>query len=270
LFCGSDAQSSVEHVIPKWARKTFAIKGWVTAGLRDVPGAPVEEAGRLPNLNITLKDVICEPCNTVWLSGIERRVAPVLKPMIVLSQPETVLDTAAQSLVALWAVKTCLLLELAFRQMYPNSRSLPGYVASNPELRWLRQRGEPPPRSRVFIGAWDCEREVPLNYGPSEAALPGNSGARVAGHFATFSLGFVLFQVFTVDFVAASMYGSPEWHRWPEKPWVRAALPRIWPPPDKSEDTIWPPPAFRRGEWSRIVSWEGQLHPMPSSDGLPG
>jgi hypothetical protein len=185
--------------------------------------------------------------------------------MIVLSEPSIVLDTAAQSLVALWAVKTCLLLEMGSRQMYPGGRSLPGYVASVPELAWLRQHEQPPPRSRVFIGCWDCEREVPLNYGPSEAFLPGAGGTQVIGHFATFSLGFVLFQVFTADFVTADVLNASAWHPWPERPWMRSALPRIWPPLDRVPDVTWPPPAFRREEWPRIVSWEGQLHPCTAS-----
>lgn len=62
----------------------------------------------------------------MWLSGIEKRASAILKPMIVLSAPSVVLDAAAQSVIALWAVKTGLLLELALRQMYPDTRPVPG------------------------------------------------------------------------------------------------------------------------------------------------
>ena len=57
---------------------------------------------------------------------------------------------------------------------------------------------EPPPRSMVWLGCWDCQREVPVNYAPSSAPLPTRDGKPVEGHFATFTLGYAAFQVFTV------------------------------------------------------------------------
>lgn len=270
LFCGrADTEPSVEHVIPKWARRTFAIKGRVTAGLRDVPGAPIQHVASLPDLNITLRGAICEPCNTVWLSRIEKRASAILKPMIVLSAPSVVLDAASQAKIALWAVKTGLLLELAIRQMYPETRSAPGYVATTPELAWLRHHGEPPPRSRVFLGCWDAERAVPLNYGPASADVIARDGTRIPGHLLTFTLGFVAFQVFTTDFVAADVHDAPAWHSWPREPYLRAALPRIWPPPGEVLDITWPTPAFRRDEWARLVAWDGELHPLPDEPVQP-
>jgi len=50
------------------------------------------------------------PCNR-WLGAIEKRAARVLKPMA-LAERQVLLDAAAQRLVAFWAVKTGLLLEL--------------------------------------------------------------------------------------------------------------------------------------------------------------
>jgi hypothetical protein len=43
-----------------------------------------------------------------------------------------VLDAAAQALLPLWAVKTCLLLELAVRLMYAGKRLVEGYRAHYP------------------------------------------------------------------------------------------------------------------------------------------
>ena len=42
------------------------------------------------------------------------------------------LDAAAQALLPLWAVKTCLLLELAVRLMYAGKRLVEGYRAHYP------------------------------------------------------------------------------------------------------------------------------------------
>ena len=55
-----------------------------------------------------------------------------------LAEQQAVLDPDVQALVALWAVKTCLLLELALRQMYPGQRPIGGYLATTAELAWLR------------------------------------------------------------------------------------------------------------------------------------
>ena len=81
-----------------------------------------------------------------------------------LAQRQVVLNAAAQRLVAFWAVKTGLLLELAARQMYPGRRAVEGYLASGQELAWLRAHDEPPPRSMVWLGCWDCRSATPVNY----------------------------------------------------------------------------------------------------------
>lgn len=71
---------------------------------------------------------------------------------------------------------------------------------------------EPPPRSMVWLCAWDCQRNVPVHYEPSGAPLPTADGTPLAGHLATFTLGFVAFQVFTVDFIAAELHGAVVWN----------------------------------------------------------
>jgi hypothetical protein len=199
------------------------------------------------------------PCNNEWLAAMERKVAPVLKPMAVEAKP-TVLDAAAQALVALWAVKTVLLLELAMRQRYPGSRSVEGYAATSQELAWLRERGEPPPRSMVWLACWDCQRSTPVNYEPSTADLPATDGSHVAGHLTTFTLGFVAFQVFTLDFIEAERHGAPVWNTRPPAP-LMEALKRIWPPQLVVQDLSWPPAAFGKDDWRRLVTWDGVLRP---------
>jgi len=102
--------------------------------------------------------------------------------------------------------ETGLLLELAVRQMYQGQRAVEGYLATTQELAWLWAKNEPPPLSMLWLGCWDCQRAVPVNYEPSGAALPTADGVPVAGHLTTFTLGFVAFQVFTVDFLAAKQH----------------------------------------------------------------
>jgi hypothetical protein len=186
-------------------------------------------------------------------------VAQILTPMAVSAQP-TVLDGPAQALVAFWAVKTVLLLELAIRQMFPGQRAVDGYQATDLEFAWLRERQEPPPRSMVWLGCWDCQQQTPVNYEPSAAGMPTTDGSSLAGHLTTFTLGFVAFQVFTVDFLAAEQHGAPVWNPKPPAP-LAESLVRIWPPQLVVADVSWPPPAFGRDDWRRLVTWDGALRP---------
>lgn len=262
VFCGStDNPVDIEHVIPRWARRAFAIPGGLTLYAREVGAgdnrAPVD---RLQHLNIVLKDALCRPCNTEWLGGIERRAARILKPMAVDAQP-AILGADAQALVAFWAVKTGLLLELALRQMYPGQRAVGGYEATAQELACLRKENEPPPRSMVWLGCWDCQKEVAVRYEPSSAPLPTADGSELAGHLTTFTLGFVAFQIFTVDFIAAEQHGAPEWNPMGPPATIREALPRLWPRQLTVADVTWPPPAFAHDDWRRMVTWDEKLRP---------
>jgi hypothetical protein len=110
----------------------------------------------------------------------------------------------------------------------------------------------------VWLGCWDCEREVPLNYAPSSAPLPTRDGKTVEGHFATFTLGYVAFQVFTVDFPAADRHDADVWNTHPP-PWLAQALTRIWPQLLAARDIAWPQQGFRREDWDRLVTWDGKL-----------
>ncbi len=260
VFCGSTAgRATDEHVIPKWARDGFDIQGWVTVDAAD-PGTELEQVGRMPHLNIVFKDGLCARCNNEWLGPIEDKTKAILLPMAFGATP-AVLDAAAQALLAFWAVKTVFLLELAFRQKYPG-RAVAGYVATGAEMAWLRAKVEPPPGSMVWIGCWDCQQRAPVRYEPSGAPVPATDGGTVAGHIATFTLGFVAFQVFSLDFVAAEARGADVWRwKWEPPEALRPALPRIWPAQRVVPDLPWPPHCFRREEWRRLVTWDEARRP---------
>ncbi len=207
----------------------------MTINASDGPGSALEHVGRLQRLNIVLRKQICACCNNQWLAGLERAVQPILSPMALRTRPSVFLDPAAQKLLALWAVKTALPLELAIRQKYQGRRTVEGYLASPPELAWMWKHNEPPPRSMVWLGCWDCEQAVPVNYEPSTAPVPTAHGQPVPGHLTTFTLGYAAFQIFTTDFVAAEQRGAVVWNdHVPES--LAHALIRIWP----QQPETWP------------------------------
>jgi len=265
VFCGTAtgriSDLTDEHAVPVWARDAFDIQDWVTLTVGYGLGSSIkEQVGRIRHLNIVLRKQLCQRCNNVWLAGLERAVQPILQPMALLTEPRVTLDAAAQKLLAFWAVKTAFMLELAFRRNRPDRRRIKGYVPTDPELAWLWAHSEPPPRSMVWLGAWDCQREVPVNYEPSAAPLPTEDGVPVTGHLTTFTLGFAAFQVFTVDFLTADQRRAVQWNTHvPDS--LADALTRIWPQPLAPAHISWPPRAFCRDEWHRLVTWDGKLRP---------
>jgi hypothetical protein len=176
---------------------------------------------------------------------------------MMLRHEPTVLDSEDQELLATWAVKTVYFLELAFRQRYPRARPVEGYVASEPELAWLRARRQPPPRSRVWLGCFDAMGSTAIMYEPSGAPVPVPHGEPIRGHLTSFTMGYVAFQVFSIDFVHADSVGAVQFQPPAPRREVQEALLLIW--PSRLRPIHWPPPAFAHDDWNKFVTWDGSL-----------
>jgi hypothetical protein len=180
VLCGASGDRLTdEDVIPKWALRALNVQGPITIGVREET-AEQQHVGKRRSFKVVLDNGLCPTCNNVRLSQLENEVKPILAPMAVEHRPTT-LTAASQQLLATWAVKTVFLLELAIRQKYPGTRPVEGYLATGPEMAWMFANLEPPPRSMVWLGSWDCQREVPLNYAPSSASLPTRDRQQVEG-----------------------------------------------------------------------------------------
>lgn len=264
VLCGSANEPTDEDVIPRWLLRAFNVQGQVTISVREESGAPQTIAKR-SNPNLKLRGGLCHVCNNERLSRLEKTVKPVLEPMARYAKP-TVLDLDSQRLLAAFAVKTVYLLELAVRQQYPGARPVEGYEPSIAEKGWLldqlerrpARQIEPPPRSMVWLAHWDCLELSVANYAPSATRVLTADGGGVAGQFTTLALGFVTFQVFTVDYVEADRRKAGVWNpRAPES--LRPAIPRIWPHLLGAGDVPWPTVAFPNDSFDRLVSWDGAL-----------
>jgi hypothetical protein len=268
-LCGSLDNPTDEDVIPEWLLRAFNVQGPATVNTREETGDP-REVWRLRRFQVTLDEGLCKRCNNVLLGRLEQVVQPILEPMAVRREPTT-LDLASQRLLAVWAIKTVYLLELAIRQRYPGTRLVEGYKPSRSEIGWLlaqlEQRRaklvEPPPRSMVWLACWDCmapsavNRGSMVNYAPSAAPLPTPDG-EVVGQFATLAVGSAVFQVFTVDFVEAEVRKAVVWN--PDPPdSIAHAIPLIWPHRLRAGDVAWPPPAFPNDSFDRLVNWDMAL-----------
>jgi hypothetical protein len=271
VLCASVDNPTDEDVIPKWLLRAFDVQeGSTTVSVGEESGDK-HAVKTLKRFQVTLDGGLCKKCNNERLGGLEQVVQPILEPMAVRCEP-TILDLASQRLLAVWAVKTVYLLELASRQRYPGARLVEGYQPSNSEIGWLlaqlEQRPakliEPPPRSMVWLACWDCKalsavnRVSMLNYAPSTAPLPALDGGEVVGQFTTLAVGFAVFQVFTVDYVEAEFRKADVWNPGPPDSIVHAVR-LIWPHRLGADDVAWPPPAFPNDGFDRLANWDMAL-----------
>jgi hypothetical protein len=264
VLCGSHDSPTDEDVIPRWLLREFDVQGRVTVNVREESGQAQAVTVR-PNPKILLQGGLCTTCNNERLSRLENAVKPVLGPMARYVQP-TVLDLNTQRLLAVWAVKTVYLLELAARQQYPGVRLVEGYEPSVSEKGWLLGQLEmrpvtqldPPPRSMVWLTCWDCNEQSVFSYAPSSAALPTPDGGEVVGQFATLAVGFAAFQVFTVDYVEATRREAVVWNTRPPDS-IASAVPRIWPQLLGAVAVSWPPATFANGDFDRLANWDRAL-----------
>ena len=229
VLCASVDSPTDEDVIPKWLLRGFNVQGRSTITAREQAGDP-HEVRTLRYFQVTLDDGLCQRCNNELLGGFEQVVQPILEPMAVRREP-TILDLASQRLLAVWAIKTVYLLELAVRQRYPSMRPVEGYQPSRSEIGWLLAQFEqrpaklvqPPPRSMVWLACWDCMMPSAVNWGsmvnyaPSTAPLPASDGSEVVGQFSTLAVGSAVFQVFTVDYVEAEVRKAKVWNPGPPR-----------------------------------------------------
>jgi hypothetical protein len=271
-LCDSVGNPTDEDVIPKWLLRAFDVEeGTTTVNTREEAGDP-HQVRPLRYFQVTLDGGLCDKCNNQLLSRLEQVVQPILEPMAV-RREATTLDLASQRLLAVWAIKTVYLLELAVRQRYPDTRLVEGYQPSTSEKGWLlaqlEQRPvrlvEPPPYSKVWLAAWDCmapgtvNRGSMVNYAPSTARLPARGGREVVGQFATLAIGFAVFQVFTVNFVEAEVRQAEGWN--PDPPGgIAHGIPLIWPQRLYAGDVTWPPPeVFPNDSFDRLANWDNAL-----------
>jgi hypothetical protein len=98
----------------------------------------------------------------------------------------------------------------------------------------------------------------PVCYEPSSAILPTADSLPVEGHLTTFTLGYVAFQVFSVDFLAAEQHKAEVWNTHVPGS-LSGHLVRIWPKQLVTPGVSWPLQQFTSDEWHRLVNWDSAL-----------
>jgi hypothetical protein len=234
VFCGERKLEVTAPVIPRWARERLGVDADVT---REVTSSGPKRSD--PDLTVALRRTVCQDCDSGWMHTLEDKVSPFLGPMLV---HEGIVDLGREQQrdLARWAVTNVLLLALSMRQQHPHRRITTWYKPSEPELAWLYAKDAPPPHSRVWLGAFDAQHKILMT--TRAKLLSAVEAAEGAGflpaHVSTVTIGYVLLQVYSIDYVAADARSLPAFDGSPPQPFVRA-LPRIW--PTVRQNVRWPP-----------------------------
>lgn len=252
VFCGGGPLTK-EHVYPQWLRDALPLAS-ARFKTSDAEGTPLWEQG---TFDIEAR-VVCEPCNTGWMSDLEGVCGPLLTdPM--LYGADLTLSTSQQRTVALWAIKTAVVLEASRKDdVY---KHLPEWHA-----RWMprtRDRGEgadPPPGISVVTFGRQLEISasgtlphftVSRSVGIATREPPQDS----KGYISTFMVGYMGFQIFGINLQVG---GTPSVRY---GPWVTERTTPLW--PIVTPTAVWPPAivmttaeALRFAEW-----WAGLWMP---------
>ena len=227
LFCSNRA-NSLEDAWPLWITNQFKTNeaAEFQAERRGVALKP----WRVYQPRLTLR-CVCQPCNNGWMSKLENQAKPFLQPL--LTGNRCLLDIAGQSTVALWSVKTAMVLE--------GQDALEQRLYMQPEREQLRKWSALPWRTWVWLAASaDPTYFMSAKNRHMEAGNDGN----ISGVSITMMFAHVVLQVLTIrvpNDVGPSTRITMDIRkgRWPE------ATVQIWPTQSRA---VWPPPMGLNGE----------------------
>ncbi len=234
---------------------------WVSRALRKLPGdgafhVHFSEPGisdKFCNIVDITTDKVCATCNHGWMSDLESVVSPIATPALLGN--ETIFPLRWESMVAMWATKTALMMDCAWGdlgqpRLVPDQHCRDLYQSRNPRNStyvWTTSIGYDP-RTQSFQHGW---------MGRSVVAMDGlSSGRHFDGYAITWHFGYIGFQVvcFGVDdesFNAASRADLrlPDGQVLPAASFTRQFFPL------PGSDIAWPPPLgleqIGLGVWSQ-------------------
>lgn len=222
-FCGLPGKRSKEHVWPSWlsaemhrlARAMHAVPG---RQYRVRIGTQFGER-TAERLDVVSRQV-CKRCNETWMSALENRVKPLILPM--LEDFPTSLSATAQQVIATWAAKMSMTLDLSVprdsRTVIPAQR------------RELFDTGLPPKQSTVWLGRFAGDEWGMRIY---------RNGCRVEQEGAP--EGFQIYKtVFTINRIAFAVVGDslpPGWRPCTDSEDLHVAR-RLW--PQRGTAIVWP------------------------------
>ncbi len=221
LFCSGPA-NSLEDAWPRWITNQF--KAPRSAELQAERHGVTLKPWQVYQPKLTVR-CVCQTCNNGWMSQLEVQTKRFLQPLLI-GQPCS-LDSTAQSTIALWSVKTAMVLE-ALDQ--PHLRAY-----TQPECAQLRIQGAIPWRTSIWLAT---SLDSTYFMSSKHRHLDTHKASQISGVSITMAFAHVVLQVFTIRLprdVGPTTRVTANVRR---GPWEQATI-QIW--PVQSTQVSWPP-----------------------------
>lgn len=227
MFC-SGKVSSREDAWPKWLMKRFPYSD--IARIYAECGQHNLGNWRTVKPKLIVKR-LCSDCNNNWMSRLENEAKPIIES--ILDDNTKTLDVSAQSTLALWAVKTAMVLETI-------DSNRPWFYSDN-ERRLMYSAQTIPQRTSVWIAKCIDHPNV-YSAAKDHRTEQGNNG--VHAFVITMAFGTLAFQVVSIKTPAEIPSNIAVTYDVSDGPWGQT-LTQVWP---VSRNLLWPPHYGLAGE----------------------
>lgn len=182
IFCQENA-STKEDVWPQWLTKRFPL--YNTSRMEAERGG--RNLGNWPIKTLKLLPVrcVCAECNNGWMSRLENEVKPVIEA--ILDDRMNLINSSSQAHIAVWAVKTAMVLEA----LYPDRE----WFYTSDQRRGLRILSAIPERTSIWIAK--CV-DQPNIYSAAKDMRTAPGKNEVHAYVTTMAFGSLAIQVMTM------------------------------------------------------------------------
>jgi hypothetical protein len=227
VFCNNESGSE-EHIWPAWIHRH---KKFGPLKMQEGEGPQVIADDPEQTVN-----TVCHTCNNTWMSLLEQKNIPSLKPMV--DGKPTEIDPGRQRLLREWVVKTAMIND----STKVRNGNLKFYTEQ--ERLAMRESRAIPPLTRIWLGKLDEDWHIGI-HGTDFTITNGNKLRLGEGSVTTIYMGHFVAQVVTEHIKPE--YAYPDFRGVNPKPrdWDKMLI-EIW--PTVAKKVPWPPPsAFTNG-----------------------
>jgi hypothetical protein len=223
LFCPNRA-GTLEDIWPLWVIKSVGADPVSPTEFWNTVNAPPL---RWPGPKFTTKK-FCRNCNNGWMSRLESAVRRTMGGLI--NDIAMELDAEQQRALALWAVKTAMVIEGV-------KQAKNGFYTPE-ERSAFRQTLVPPMQTAVWLGRCTQSNNLHGEARKLHVSNPTATNPLEDGCATTFVIGRLVMQVLSVKRKPNAMHGSLRL-RMRSGPWDKKLV-QIW--PVENQRVVWPPP----------------------------